>query len=92
MTFPRFLYSFYEASLTRKLEKEELRRHLYSPGLTDIDLVIITSGESRLSGFLLWQSAYSGFVFKDVYWSAFRKIDFLSFLRDYSQRERRFGQ
>ena len=51
MTFPRFLYSFYEASLTRKLEKEELRRHLYSPGLTDIDLVIRTSGESRLSGF-----------------------------------------
>jgi len=51
MTFPRFLYSFYEASLTRKLEKEELRRHLYSPELTDIDLVIRTSGESRLSGF-----------------------------------------
>ena len=51
MTFPRFLYSFYEASLTRKLEKEELRRYLYSPGLTDIDLVIRTSGELRLSGF-----------------------------------------
>jgi len=51
MTFPRFLYSFYEASLTRKLEKEELRRHLYSLGLTHIDFVIRTSGESRLSGF-----------------------------------------
>ena len=51
MTFPRFLYSFYEASLSRELEKEELRKHLYSLGLTDIDLVIRTSGESRLSGF-----------------------------------------
>jgi undecaprenyl diphosphate synthase len=50
------------------------------------------SGESRLSGFLLWQSAYSEFVFQDVYWPEFRKIDFLRCLREYIQRERRFGK
>ena len=71
---------------------EKLRDHLYSPDAPDIDLVIRTSGESRLSGFLLWQSAYSEFIFQDVYWPEFRKIDFLRCLREYAQRERRFGK
>ena len=58
----------------------------------NIDLIIRTSGESRLSGFLLWQSAYSEVIFQDVYWPEFRKIDFLRCLREYTQRERRFGK
>jgi short-chain Z-isoprenyl diphosphate synthase len=70
----------------------DITKHLYSPNLPDIDLIIRTSGEARLSGFLLWQSAYSEFVFEDVYWPAFRKIDFLRCLREYARRERRFGK
>ena len=64
-------------SLIKNVTDEQLRQHLYSPDTPDIDLIIRTSGESRLSGFLLWQSAYSEFVFQDVYWPEFRKIDFL---------------
>ena len=78
--------------LVEEITDEEIRKHLYSPNSPDIDLVIRTSGEARLSGFLLWQSAYSEFVFNDVYWPEFRKIDFLRCLREYIQRERRFGQ
>ena len=78
--------------LSEQITDTELRKHLYSPESPDIDLIIRTSGEARLSGFLLWQSAYSEFVFKDVYWPAFRKVDFLRCLREYAQRERRFGQ
>lgn len=78
--------------LKDEITDTELRKHLYSPKSPDIDLVIRTSGEARLSGFLLWQSAYSEFVFKDVYWPEFRKVDFLRCLREYTQRERRFGQ
>jgi len=86
----------YESSQSSKdlkehITDEELRKHLYSSDAPDIDLIIRTSGEARMSGFLLWQSAYSEFVFKDVYWPAFRKIDFLRCLREYMQRERRFG-
>lgn len=69
-----------------------LGAHMYSSDLPDPDLLIRTSGESRLSGFLLWQSAYSEFVFIDVNWPGFRRVDFLRALRDYSHRERRFGQ
>ena len=57
----------------------------------DPDLIIRTSGEIRLSGFLLWQSAQSEFYFSDVYWPAFRKIDFLRAIRSYQLRRRRFG-
>jgi short-chain Z-isoprenyl diphosphate synthase len=71
---------------------ESLADHLYTPDVPDPDLVIRTSGESRLSGFLLWQAAYSEYVFVDVYWPAFRRVDFLRALRQYSMRERRFGQ
>ncbi|MCX8176365.1 MAG: undecaprenyl diphosphate synthase family protein, partial [Candidatus Bathyarchaeota archaeon] len=55
------------------------------------DLIIRTSGEERLSNFLLWQSAYSELCFLDVYWPSFRKIDFLRAIRVYQQRRRRFG-
>ena len=78
--------------LVEEINDEQIREHLYLPDAPDIDLIIRTSGESRLSGFLLWQSAYSEFVFQDVYWPEFRKIGFLRCLREYVQRERRFGK
>ncbi len=71
--------------------QEEIGRYLYTADLPDPDLIIRTSGEVRLSGFLLWQSAYSEFYFCDVHWPAFRKIDFLRAIRSYQQRDRRFG-
>lgn len=74
------------------LTPEALAEHLYAPNLPDLDLVIRTSGEIRLSGFLLWQSAYSEFYFTDVFWPAFRRIDFLRAIRAYQQRKRRFGR
>jgi len=66
-------------------------RYLYTAGLPDPDLIIRTSGEVRLSGFMLWQSAHSEFYFTDVHWPAFRKIDFLRAIRSYQSRQRRFG-
>jgi short-chain Z-isoprenyl diphosphate synthase len=65
--------------------------HLYTSGQPDPDLVIRTSGEQRLSGFMLWQSAYSEIWFTEVFWPEFRRIDFLRALRDYAARHRRFG-
>lgn len=78
--------------IAEHIDTESLARHMYSADLPDADLIIRTSGESRLSGFLLWQSAYSEFVFVDVNWPAFRRVDFLRALRDYEGRSRRFGQ
>ena len=78
--------------LADEVSVESLSEHLYTSGQPDPDLVIRTSGEQRLSGFLLWQSAYSEIWFTDTYWPAFRKIDFLRALRDFSQRSRRFGK
>ena len=66
--------------------------HLYTSGTPDPDLVIRTSGEQRLSGFLLWQSAYSEIWFTDAYWPEFRRVDFLRALRDYTARNRRYGK
>jgi short-chain Z-isoprenyl diphosphate synthase len=71
---------------------ETISSHLYTPHLPDPDLIIRTSGEIRLSGFLLWQSAYSEFYFTDVFWPALRKIDFLRAVRTFQQRRRRFGR
>ena len=65
---------------------ERIGRHLYLAGAPEPDLIIRTSGELRLSGFLLWQSAYSEFYFSDVLWPAFRKIDFLRAVRAFQQR------
>lgn len=75
-----------------RIDSGSLASHMYSSDIPDPDLLIRTSGESRLSGFLLWQSAYSEFVFVDVNWPAFRRVDFLRALRDYAGRSRRFGQ
>lgn len=72
--------------------RESLAAHMYLAELPDAELLIRTSGESRLSGFLLWQSAYAEFSFVDVHWPAFRHVDFLRSLRDFGQRERRFGK
>jgi short-chain Z-isoprenyl diphosphate synthase len=74
------------------LQPEDIGDHLYTTGLPDPDLIIRTSGEVRLSGFLLWQSAHSEFYFCDAYWPEFRRIDFLRALRDYQRRTRRFGR
>ncbi|MHB2023233.1 MAG: isoprenyl transferase [Mycobacteriales bacterium] len=73
------------------LDVEHIAEHLYTRGQPDPDLLIRTSGEQRLSGFLLWQSAHSEFYFCEAFWPAFRKVDFLRALRAYAQRERRFG-
>jgi short-chain Z-isoprenyl diphosphate synthase len=70
---------------------EALGRHIYSPDLPDPDLIIRTSGEIRLSGFLLWQSTTSEFYFSEVNWPAFRKIDFLRAIRSFQGRTRRYG-
>lgn len=79
------------AEMAQHVTAESLGRHLYTSGQPDPDLVIRTSGEQRLSGFLLWQSAYSEIWFTDTYWPAFRRVDFLRALREYSRRHRRFG-
>jgi short-chain Z-isoprenyl diphosphate synthase len=77
--------------LVENLDVEHIAEHLYTRGQPDPDLVIRTSGEQRLSGFLLWQSAHSEFYFTDVYWPDFRRVDFLRALRAYAARHRRFG-
>jgi tritrans,polycis-undecaprenyl-diphosphate synthase [geranylgeranyl-diphosphate specific] len=64
---------------------------LYTRDMPDPDLVLRTSGEERISNFLLWQLAYSELYFSDVYWPGFRKIDFLRAVRSYQMRRRRFG-
>jgi short-chain Z-isoprenyl diphosphate synthase len=77
--------------LAEVLDVEHIAEHLYTRGQPDPDLVIRTSGEQRLSGFLLWQSAHSEFHFCEAYWPDFRKVDFLRALREYARRDRRFG-
>ena len=74
-----------------QITPEAIARHLYTAGLPDPDLIIRTSGEIRLSGFLLWQSVHSEFYFTDVLWPAFRKVDFLRAIRSYQERQRRYG-
>ncbi len=78
-------------TLAESIDAEGIARNLYAAELPDLDLVIRTSGESRLSGFLLWQSAFAEFVFVDPYWPAFRRVDLLRALRDFTRRDRRFG-
>ncbi len=79
------------ADVLDQITPAAIGRHIYMAGAPDPDLIIRTSGEIRLSGFLLWQSAYSEFYFCDVAWPAFRKVDFLRAVRAYQQRRRRFG-
>jgi len=85
-----------ESVTSGALRKDEINegtfsKYLYTAGQKDPDLIIRTSGEERLSGFLLWQSAYSEFYFLDVYWPELRRIDFLRAIRTYQRRKRRFG-
>jgi short-chain Z-isoprenyl diphosphate synthase len=77
--------------LAETLTTQDVARHLYTAGHPDPDLVIRTSGEQRLSNFLLWQSAYSELYFCEAYWPAFREIDFLRALRSFAARQRRYG-
>jgi short-chain Z-isoprenyl diphosphate synthase len=77
--------------LAEILDIDHIAEHLYTRGQPDPDLVIRTSGEQRLSGFMLWQSAHSEYYFCEVFWPAFRKVDFLRALRDYAARHRRYG-
>jgi short-chain Z-isoprenyl diphosphate synthase len=77
--------------LASLLDVEHIAEHLYTKGQPDPDLVIRTSGQQRLSGFLLWQSAHSEFYFCEAYWPDFRHVDFLRALRAYAERQRRFG-
>ena len=73
------------------LDVDDIAEHLYTKGQPDPDLLIRTSGEQRLSGFLLWQSVHSEFYFCDALWPAFRRVDFLRAMRSYAARDRRFG-
>ncbi|RLF59166.1 MAG: di-trans,poly-cis-decaprenylcistransferase [Thermoplasmata archaeon] len=82
---------------TEKLKIKDINEgsvssYLYTNGLPDPDLILRTSGEERISNFLLWQVAYSEFYFSDVYWPAFGKKDFLHAIETYQQRKRRFGK
>lgn len=77
--------------LAERLDVEHIAEHLYTKDQPDPDLIIRTSGEQRLSGFLLWQSAHSEFYFYDGNWPDFRRVDFLRALRAYASRQRRFG-
>ncbi|MER7849328.1 polyprenyl diphosphate synthase [Kitasatospora sp. NPDC096077] len=82
------------ASLTEAadaLTVDDIAPHLYTAGQPDPDLVIRTSGEQRLSNFLLWQSAYSELYFCEAYWPAFREVDFLRAVRSFAARQRRYG-
>ena len=79
------------ADLANVLDVDHISEHLYTKGQPDPDLVIRTSGEQRLGGFLLWQSAHSEFYFCEAYWPDFRRVDFLRALRAYALRNRRFG-
>lgn len=78
-------------ALADGFDVDHIAEHLYTRGQPDPDLVIRTSGEQRLSGFLLWQSAHSEYYFCEAYWPDFRRVDFLRAVRAYAQRERRRG-
>lgn len=80
------------SELAETLEIDQIADHLYTRGQPDPDLIIRTSGEQRLSGFLMWQSAHSEFYFCEALWPDFRKVDFIRALRSYNQRERRYGK
>ena len=79
-------------TIAGEITPEAVDAHLYTAGLPEPDLIIRTSGEVPLSGFLLWQSVHSEFYFSDVNWPAFRRVDFLRAIRAFQGRERRFGQ
>jgi short-chain Z-isoprenyl diphosphate synthase len=92
----KFLHSHADThevhELIDQVTPEVIASYLYTAGIPDPDFVIRTSGEIRLSGFLLWQTAYSEFYFCDAFWPSFRKVDFLRAIRSFQERERRFGK
>ena len=73
------------------VDEELVSKNLYTAGLDDPNLIIRTSGEERLSGFLLWQSSYSELYFCETLWPELRKVDFIRAIRSYQERDRRFG-
>lgn len=77
-----------------KIDKEEIEANLYTAHLpqSSPDMILRTSGEKRLSGFLMWQSAYSELIFMDVFWPEFRKIDLMRAIRTFQKRKRRLGK
>ena len=79
------------ASPADKIDEKAIRRHLYDPDMPDPDLVIRTSGEYRISNFLLWELAYSELVFTDVLWPDFRREHLFDAVREFQRRDRRFG-
>ena len=80
------------AEIAESIDVDNIAEHLYTKGQPDPELLIRTSGEQRLSGFLLWQSAHSEFYFCEAYWPDFRRVDYLRALRSYAVRERRLGR
>jgi len=80
------------SEIADELTVNSLDQYLYTAGQPDPELVIRTSGEQRLGGFLLWQSHQSEFYFCEAYWPDFRRVDFLRALRSYAMRERRLGK
>jgi short-chain Z-isoprenyl diphosphate synthase len=80
------------AELAETIDVDDIAGHLYTAGQPDPELVIRTSGEQRIGGFLMWQSAHSELYFCEAYWPDFRRTDFLRALRDFSGRERRLGR
>ena len=74
-----------------KIDERTIARHLYAPDMPDPDVLVRTSGEFRISNYLLWQLAYSELVFTDTLWPDFRRTDLFAAIREYQQRDRRFG-
>ncbi len=77
---------------SKEIDEKVFSNYLYTADIPDPDLVLRTSGEERVSNFLLWQLAYSELYFADIYWPGFRKVDFLRAIRSYQKRQRRFGK
>ena len=74
-----------------RIDDKTVRRHLYAPDMPDPDLLVRTSGEYRISNYLLWELAYSELVFTDVLWPDFRRADLFEAVAEFQRRERRFG-
>ena len=77
---------------SKNIDENIINEHLYTRNLPNVDLLIRTGGEKRVSNFLLWQIAYAEMYFTDVLWPDFKKEDFIEALDDYQKRERRFGK
>ena len=91
-SFKKIIKDVQEGKITvDDVDEDLVSKNLYTEGIDDPNLIIRTSGEERLSGFLLWQSSYSELYFCETLWPELRKVDFLRAIRSYQARERRFG-